>query len=251
MTTPADRLAELRPYVDRARAFSGWDHGGVRVKALGGALPWDYGTRARSYASSANRVLDLGTGGGERYSGIASGLGAQFVASEAWGVNARVAQERLRPLGIPLVWATSEQLPFADVTFDLVLSRHEAVDPREVDRILAPGGRFLTQQVTPDHWPELRGHFPRKTVFEPHDQTYPAAFRRLGYDVRMQIHEYRVAFETVGDLVFMLITAPWEIPNFDIEADIDALLALECDCQTADGIVLSEGRYLLEAHKPA
>lgn len=251
MTTPADRIAELRPYVARAKAFSGWDHSAVRVKTLGPDIPWDFETTARAYASAASRVLDLGTGGGERYAGIARNLAANFVASEAWGVNARVAYDRLLPLGIPLVWATSEQPPFAGASFELVLSRHEAVDPDEVDRMLASGGRFLTQQVMPNHWPELRAHFPRQTVFERHDQAYPAAFRRLGYEVTMQTLEYHVAFETLGDLVFMLITAPWEIPDFDFETEIEALLALERACLTPDGIVLSEGRYMLAARKPA
>jgi SAM-dependent methyltransferase len=246
----ADRLAELRPYVERARSFSGWDHSGVRMKVLGSGLPWSYEARAREYASSARRVLDLGTGGGERFSEISSALGAQFVASEAWGVNARVAYERLRPLGISLVWAASERPPFGSGAFDLVLSRHEAINPGEVDRMLMAGGRILTQQVTPDNWPELRQYFPRKTVFEPHDETYAAEFRALGYKLRVESCEYKVAFETLGDLVFMLLTAPWEIPEFDVEADIDALLALDRDCATADGIVVSEGRYLLDARKP-
>lgn len=30
---------------------------------------------------------------------------------------------------------------------DLVMSRHEAIDPREIARVLAPGGRLLTQQA--------------------------------------------------------------------------------------------------------
>jgi SAM-dependent methyltransferase len=246
----AERLAELRPYADRARTFSGWDHSMVRVKALDGGLPWDYEALARVRASEAGRVIDLGTGGGERYAAIAQGLGGTFIASEAWGVNARIAYERLRGQGIATVWAESERPPFADGAFDLVLSRHEAIVPMEVDRILAPGGRFITQQVMPNHWPELRAHFPRQAIFEPHDETYPAAFRALGYRVSMHTHECEVAFETLGDLVFMLITAPWEIPGFDIEADIDALLAVERDCLAPAGIVLSEGRYLLEACKP-
>ncbi len=36
-----------------------------------------------------------------------------------------------------------------------------------------------------------------------------------------------------------------------MERDIDALLALESDLGTRDGIVMTEGRYLLEVRKPS
>ncbi|CAM3261815.1 hypothetical protein OCAE111667_00205 [Occultella aeris] len=39
------------------------------------------------------------------------------------------------------------RLPLPDATFAVVLDRHEAYDPAEVSRVLAPGGGFLTQQV--------------------------------------------------------------------------------------------------------
>jgi hypothetical protein len=131
-----------------------------------------------------------------------------------------------------------------------VLARHEAVEPAEVDRVLAPGGTFLTQQVCPEHWPELKRFIPRATVFPDHWQSYPRWFREHGYEVRAQRLDYRVAFASIADLVFMLLVSPWEIPGFDVERDGRALLALERELSTPDGIVLSEGRYLLEARKP-
>jgi len=40
-----------------------------------------------------------------------------------------------------------EPMHVADESVDLVMSRHEAIDPREIARVLAPGGRLLTQKV--------------------------------------------------------------------------------------------------------
>lgn len=40
-----------------------------------------------------------------------------------------------------------EPMHVADESVDLVMSRHEAIDPREIARVLAPGGRLLTQQA--------------------------------------------------------------------------------------------------------
>jgi len=145
----------------------------------------------------------------------------------------------------------SERPPLRDATFDLVLSRHEAIDPAEVDRVLTPGGTFLTQQVTPDYWPELRPFFPRATIFPDHYRGYAAWFEAHVYAVTLRRHDYRVAWESLGDLVAHLLVAPWTIPDFEVERDIEALLALEAALTTSEGIVLTEGRYLLEARKPA
>lgn len=249
VATRTERLAELQPYVERARTFSGWEHSGLDIRPLGAVAPWDYEATARLAASKASSVIDLGTGGGERFSRIAAGAPARLVATEEWGVNARVADARLRPLGIPLVWCDSTRLPFAAASFDLVLSRHEAIDVAEVDRVLMPGGSVIAQQVAPDYWGELRRFFPRMTVFPDHDRLYPEGFAARGYEVSMRTHRFKGAFGSLGDLVFMLLTAPWTIPEFDADADLDALLAVEEACRTKDGIVLSEGRYILEARK--
>jgi hypothetical protein len=131
-----------------------------------------------------------------------------------------------------------------------VLARHEAIDPREVARILAHGGTFLTQQVIPGSWPELRDYFPRATVFPDHYREYPRAFREMGFEARVERFDYRVTFEALGDLVAMLMIAPWTIPGFDPETDLQALLALEAGCGSNEGIVLRDGRYLLRATAP-
>jgi SAM-dependent methyltransferase len=248
----AIQVGRLRPYVEAVRGFSGWDLSRIAVRALEPGPPWDYGALARAAVRDGGRVLDLGTGGGEALARIAAGSATRFVATEQWGVNAHVAFERLRAVGIPLVWCETGEvrLPFADASFDVVLSRHTALDPLEVDWLLRPGGRVITQQVTPDTWPELRRFFPRMTVFPDHYRDYPAAWERLGYEVTRRRHERKTAFATLGDLVQMLLVAPWYVADLDIEADLEALLAVERELGAADGIVVTEGRYLVEARKP-
>lgn len=154
----ASDVDRLRPYVERAHAFTGWDFSQVHVRELDGPLPWDYEAEARAIAADASRVVDLGTGGGEVFGRIADGLSGRYVAAEEWPPNARVAAKRLRRIGIDVVHCRTDihPLPFRGGTFDLVLSRHEAISPAEVDRILLPGGRFLTQQCSPDNWSGLR-----------------------------------------------------------------------------------------------
>jgi SAM-dependent methyltransferase len=162
-----------------------------------------------------------------------------------------VAARRLAPLGVRVVRASALRLPFETGTFNLVLNRHEAIDPGEVDRVLAAGGLFLTQQVLPDQWPELRAYFPRKAVFPPHDSEYPAAFRELGYAVSFEARRYPVKFASLEDAAFILFVALWEVPEIDPEGDLEAFERLAEERVAEDGSVsLTEGLYLIEARKP-
>ena len=62
-----------------------------------------------------------------------------------------------------------------------------------------------------------------------------------------QTHDAREAFGSLGDVVYWLTVAPWTVPEFDLEQDLDALLALERDFTTEQGIVLKETRFIIEA----
>jgi SAM-dependent methyltransferase len=246
-------LASLRPYAERARRLQGWELE-VTPVPLGPPLPWDYATRARELLAGAQAVLDLGTGGGERFAEILGSSAAparRAVATEAWEVNAPVAAARLAPAGARVVQASSLRLPFADESFDLVLSRHEELAPAEVARLLRPGGSVLTQQCHPDDWSELRRFFPRMADFGPHDRLYREGLQAAGLTlIQAREHAQAVAYQSLGDIVYLLTAAPWMIPDFDVERDLEALLAVEAELGGPPGIVLTEGRYLLEARRP-
>ena len=242
-------IERLRPYLERSRSFSGWVFD-IDVRHLGPPLPWDYPTIVREHAAGARSALDLGTGGGERLSALRDALPSFTVATEEWHVNAPVAYRRLRPLDVRLVRAQSRRLPFRDRAFDLVLDRHEELDPAEVARVLQPGGRVVTQQVGPDDWPELRKHVPRMTDFGDIYAEYTQGFVAAGLELlQTGYHHERVAFPSLGDFVYLLGVAPW-IPDFSLERDGEALLALEAECMTDDGLVLTESRFVIVARKP-
>lgn len=246
-------IEELAPYIERARTFTGWDFSAMRVTPLGPEPPWDYEAIARAEAGRASRVLDVGTGGGEVLSRVMAGIRARVVATEQWHVNAPIARDCLRPLAIDVVCARVDygEIPFADAAFDLVLSRHEAILPEDIDRVLRPGGLFLTQQVAKENLEELREFFPRKTRWPDHYTQYQSAFRRMGYRVDAQTHARKIAYAALGEVVFLLLAAPWEIEGFDPVAEIDDLLQLEEAHACPDGIALTEARYLIVARKPA
>lgn len=105
-------------------------------------------------------VLEIGTGtGGMLHALLQRGARARGVE-----INPALIAESRKWFGdLPVQPVTGVTLPFADASFDLVLSfdvfehiRDSDAHLREVSRVLRPGGRYLVQ--TPSKWPN--------TVFE-------------------------------------------------------------------------------------
>jgi SAM-dependent methyltransferase len=255
-------MERLKPGIERARSFTGWDFAGMQHPVLlEPGPPWDYEELVRDYASRASAALDLGTGGGEFVAGIRDELPTLAVATEEWHVNAPIAYRTLAPLGVDVVWCRSLFLPFVNEAFDLVFDRHEELDPPEVARVLRPGGAIVTQQVGPENWRELRDYFGAATAgnrgesrladFGDIRGEYANGFASAGLHVlRSEQHDYRVAYDSLSTLVFMLLITPWTISDLDIERDLELLLQLEHDYSTTDGLVLTWSRFLIVAEKP-
>jgi SAM-dependent methyltransferase len=128
----------------------------LAVESFAGvANPWELGRLA-----PGERVLDLGSG-----AGTDSLIAAQMVGSEGTvtGVDmtpqmlakARAAATERGAANVKFVEAEAERLPFADASFDVVISNgvidlvpdKDAVFA-ELHRILAPGGRIQIADVT-------------------------------------------------------------------------------------------------------
>ena len=166
--------------------------------------------------------------------------GAVVTVVNPQGHNARVVR------------CSSLDLPFADRCFDLVLSRHEEINPGEVARVLASGGRFVTQQVVHDAWHELRSVFPDLTRFPDDYAQYREGLTAAGLTIERAVEFRRpVRFRELGHLVYHLAAAPWSLPNFSVKSHRAGLAELDRRAQTEGGVVLTEGFYLLEARAMA
>jgi SAM-dependent methyltransferase len=262
-----------------AAPFQGWDFSFLRGRSSSVPLPWDYSGIVANLVDD-RPMLDLGTGGGE----ILSRLPARprrTVATEAWAPNVPVAARRLARLGIPLVHcqaapenvdqelsrepaaaepaaaaqgdAQGERLPFRDGAFGLVISRHESFRASEVARVLAPGGRFVTQQVDL-HWADdLRSALDLPVESRAADSWLPLARQQLraaGLAVqRAQSAAGELSFHDVGALAYYLLKAVvWVAPEAGLPASRPALERLHEHMRVAP-FTVREPRFLLVARK--
>ncbi len=243
---------DLMLIVEAVGERSGWDFS--RVRAERDPVPWDYVKLVRRYLCPEDRVLDVGTGGGELFLDVAPGFG-EGVGIDFDPEMIRVAREnaRNRPAShISFEPMDTRSLRFPDGSFDVVLNRHAPTEVAEIVRTLRPGGMFVTQQV---------GRMNTRNVytvfgFDPtvewpedfHDVHLRArAFSEAGCKV-VAHGEYDVGYRflDVESLVFWLKAVPMP---FDPERDWPRVREVIARYGTPRGIQTNEHRELLIVRK--
>lgn len=245
--TADQHLAQWRR--DAAAPFEGWDFAYLAGRFEEAEPPWNYLALARAAAATALDILDVATGGGEIFAGLAPFPG-RATAVEGFVPNLPVARRRLEPLGIPVFQGnTGSGMPFADGAFDLVLNRHGGFRAAEMARILKPGGVFLSQQVGGDNLADLTAAFGADLPYPDNTLDRVAqAFTALGFKVR-RAEAWRgpVTFADVGAVIYFLKAIPWVVSGFDLERHLEPLLALQA--RAGQPLRFTYTRFLIEAVK--
>ena len=232
---------------------SEWER--LRGRLIADQPPWSYPDRAAALLQASRRVLDLNTGGGERLLELRPHWPPQVVAVESHPPNLRLAHDRLAPLGVHLINHPADnraELPFASGAFDVVLVRHAPFNAREVERVLRPGGAFLTQQVHGRAFEDLMALFgatpqwPGSTL-----DKYQSRLMAAGMTI---VHSAdwtgKHRFTDVGALVYQLRAVPWLVPGFTVTAHLPRLRQLHQRCQQGHPLAFAFRTFLIEARKP-
>jgi SAM-dependent methyltransferase len=197
-------------------------------------------------------VIDLGTGGGERFLKLREYWPRKVVVTEDYPPNFKLATDRLSPLGVQVIavrLTDYDLMPFAEGEFDLVLNRHSAFNPNEVARILASGGVFLTQQVHGLWAHDLLAAFEAKPQWP--DATlekYVPQLEEAGLAItETQDWSGRLAFTDVGAIVYYLRAVPWLVPGFSVETHLSYLLQLQSRLERGEALAFAAKKYLIEA----
>jgi len=261
-------VAELRTITRDVGELRGWDFSAVRdERAL---VQWDYAEVVRRYLRPGCRVLDIGTGGGERFLELAPliGAGTGIDASADMIATARVNMPAALTDKVSFMVMDGGRLELPDEDFDLVLNRHAPVYAAEVARVLRPGGSFITQQVggrntqsifTAFGWQSnaayWRSYFSAAGAPPMPDSTagvaaMAAAFTQLGF-LTQAVAEYDVAYwlSDLDSFVFFLKAIP--LPErFDPDIHWQQVNRAISDCGSPRGIQTNEHRELLITQKP-
>jgi SAM-dependent methyltransferase len=205
--------------------FSGWDFSYITGTGRMQEVPirWNYYSKINPYLCNADRLLDLGTGGGERLSKFTP-LPKETYATEGYKPNVEIAKKTLEPLGIKVIEVDGKagppfnsNLPFEDNYFDLIIDRHEAYCPQEINRILKDDAHFITQQVGSATIMNLIQLFDNKGL-EVSNWNLNYAEKELlqaNFDIVSSMEELSfIRFYDIGALGIYIKAFPWVFPEF-------------------------------------
>lgn len=203
----------------------GWDFSRLDGRLVSDDPWWNFDADCLVSMSQSARTVDLGTGGGEWLRTLldrAEGTSGVVDATEGWGPNLAVARENLRPYGVDVCRydaETGESMPFRDESVDLIMARHESIDPAEVARVLSRGGRLLTQQVDGRDAPEIHDWFTGAFVHpQVTSERFVANLEAEGMRVDV-VDDWQgtMEFTDIESLVIYLALVPWDAPNFSVQ----------------------------------
>jgi Methyltransferase domain len=233
---------EFDELVARTAPRDGWDFS--RMNVLRQPVPWDYEDVVRRYLRPADTVLDVGTGGGERFVSLATSFGRGVgVDIDAEMISA--AQQNSTTDRISFV-VSNERLDGVAGHFDAILNRHAPLDLRAVLAHLTRNGYFVTQQVGERNMANVRAALRQPPIS---GAAITAAGLRLiaflEYDVEYVVRD-------IESLVFWLTAL--DLRHADLDgaaalADVTGLNQILRDNVDNRGFVTNEHRYLVIAQR--
>lgn len=237
------------------KPFKGWDFTYINNRVVTEVLGWDYRSIITPLLSDANYMLDMGTGGGEFLSALQP-LPKYTYATESYEPNIPIAKDKLQPLGVVVLGIDDDNsLPIDDNIFDLVINRHESYSPREVFRVLKPGGRFVTQQVGGSNNVDLNELLGASASFGWDQWCLEYASNQLeenGFQLTMMKEAKPITtFFDVGAILYYLKAIPWQIPDFNIDKYFDKLVELKSRIDSEEKLEIRSHRFILMAEKPS
>lgn len=238
---------------EEQNAFQGWDFSRLDGRWEDEKLPWDYKRIILNYMKPSDKLLDMGTGGGEFLLSLHHPHELTSV-TEAYPPNVELCKRTLSPLGVDVrqIYDDSE-IPFEAEEFDIVINRHEAFNVNEVKRILKSGGCFITQQVGEKNNNDLSGRLINGFIpqFPGHDQNNCVrTLQDAGFDILLSDEAFpAIRFYDVGALVYFAKIIQWEFPGFSVDSCFDSLCKLERELRENGFIAGTEHRFIIAAEK--
>jgi ubiquinone/menaquinone biosynthesis C-methylase UbiE len=245
-----EQLKRIADSIDDRR---GWDFS--RMQTEREPVPWDYLEIVPRFLKPTDAVLDIGTGGGEKFltfsRSFERGVG---IDPDPDMIQAARENGATQP-NVTFVEMAAEALAFPEVTFDVVLTRHAPTVVPEVVRVLKPGGYFVSQQVGSENMATIVKEFGTASNV-PYDDEYRACvddFTKRGCRI-VATGAYNVHYwvKDIPSLIFWLkaLAGGNEVPEgFSIERDWRTISRIIATYATPRGVLTNEHRTLLIVQK--
>lgn len=228
------REAELAP-------IEGWNFGWLDGRAIEERPSWHYFDRVAERTAGVATLLEVQAGVGSMIGTLPS-LPSLAVATEGFPSSVAVATPLLRSRGAHLVVTSQTRagLPFAQGSFELVISRH-------------PIGSYFAQHVGPQSLRSL-SEFLMGPLADASKRD-PDAERCAAEDAGMvvttlELERPRTVFFDIGAVVYFLRLVPWIVPGFSVARYREALGNLHSVMQGDGGFETTASRMLVDARKP-
>ncbi len=232
----------------------GWDFSRLNVRR--DAVPWDYDDVVRGSLSGTEKVLDIGTGGGERLTRLAGSF-RSAIGIDIDPEMIRVANENLpRELSgqIDFRVGDSHEIDLPAASLGVVLCRHSVLDAAQVARILSPGGTLIWQSVGEKNLKAVVGPFGgQRFDRDQHPEAIRDSLSHHGMAVS-RLEEYDVAYRFLDleSLIFQIkAIGHYLSTDMSFEAVWETVAGIAESTGTPEGHYLSnEHRWLLIAGAP-
>lgn len=238
---------ELREILAKTVARRGWDFSIMKTERQ--PVPWEYLDVVALYLTPTDEVLDIGTGGGERFlklfkkfkSGIGIDIDLEMI---------KTAKENGENRKNVIFRTDSCKLESTSEKFDVILSRHAPFDLNVVYSHLKPNGYFITQEVGEKNMLNIK-----EVLGQKHDRPTltKSQFDKSKYSL-VSFMEYNVEYivKDVESLVFWLNALDClhsDLKGNEALKDADLFNKILEGNVTKKGFVTNEHRYLVVAQK--
>ena len=237
--------AELDKILSKINDRVGWDFSSMNIAR--DPVPWDYVTEVQKRITSDMDVLDIGTGGGERFIGLADGF------KDGLGIDVDpemidIAMKNAKDTSNIHFMVADTSLENILKKFDVILNRHAPYNLDSVAKHLKPNGVFITQQVGEKNMLNIKKVLGQESATPTITKT---GFESSELEV-VEFQEYNVKYvvQDIESLVFWLKAL--DMLHADIATDtaiqqsniLNEILENNVDEQ---GFTTNEHRYLVVA----
>lgn len=247
-------LEELKQMADSVGKLQGWDFS--RVRDGRGPVLWNYVDVVKQYLKPTDRVLDIGTGGGEIFLSLSpffkEGIGVDQNPKMIEAAQDNLTHQSVR--NISFTQMEGANLEFGEEKFDVVLIRHLRVYPDQVLRVLRPGGYFITQTVGKNSYLNFLKAFGWTPASFGPDWWQPVSelaqqFRQRGCHILAEAeNDVPYWFLDTESFLFFSLSIPWP-EKLDIEKHWQNINTILQTSQTERGLETNEHRGLLIVQK--